>query len=219
MSKITIVIDGKELSPLERLSATNERAYIQLKKFKDYLGPDRLREMLTEESARSEKKYLEFYRKSRPGVFKKAQAEVFVENCTAQDFMKEYLAPVKKRESNPEHIIAGPVPGRMGESEILETIGMDKDALRFKICHMKEGQDFPFEPEPGCTLALRAEMKTMNDEPLGQYAFHQFFDTPEGLRVKLCIAFAEATDDAIVNGQKLHLAEEFYNWLLAASTK
>lgn len=217
MEDIHISINGQPVQEREVIGWQTDRAYCTIAKFKKLLGPDGLRALFAEENQRAEEKFLQAVQRSAPGVYKAATVELFAPDCTTADFLYVYLGgpALNLRESNPEHLLA--IPCEENAYEIMEVVGFDEFPLRFKLCRDVSPEEFPFQPEPACTFCLRAAMKTMDDRFLGVYAFHQFQDVEGGLRARLSIQFADGFDDAIVEGQKRHLAIEFYNWLTCAA--
>lgn len=217
MNDVQITVNGKPVQEKEVIDWQTDRAYYIISKFKKLLGPEGLRALFAEENRKAEEKYLQAVKNSTPGVYKAAAVEMFVPDCTTADFLHVYFSGPgpELRESNPEHLLA--LPCGENASEIMEIMGCDDVPLRFKVCRDVKPEEFPFQPDPACTFCLRAITKSMEDQFLGAYAFHQFQDVEGGLRARLSIQFVDGVDDAIVEGQQKHLAIEFYNWLTRAA--
>lgn len=214
MGNVTVSVNGNEITKQKLTEIQLERAYHALDKMKKLLGPDKLRELYAEECKLTDERYLAALKKSRPGYYKKAEVCLFAEGCTFQDWMKVYVGG-KAKYTHPEHFIAMPINGDFSKTEVMEVLGEEDTMLRMKMHRNVDLETFPFQADPDCTFVLRAEMTTMEDNPLGIYAFHQFKDRENGLEAKVCIVFPEGADDALVEGQKRHLTVEFYNWMSA----
>ena len=215
MGNVTASVNGNEITKQKLTEMQLERAYHVLDKMKKLLGPDKLRELYAEECKITNERYIAAKKNSRPGYYKKADVSLFAEGCCFKDWMEVYVGG-KAKYTHPEHFFVMPINGDFSNTEVMEVLGEEDTMFRLKMHRNVDLETFPFQADPDCTFVLRAEITTMDDEPLGIYAFHQFKDRENGLEANVCIAFPEGADDALVEGQKRHLAIEFYNWLSTA---
>lgn len=216
MEKIKITIEGNEIDEVTLLKKELERAYEALKVLRTRVGNEGISQALKSDTDEMEKVFLDAYEKSPKGEYVKAAVEVEVEGVSAQDWTQYFLSLCMSKDEdviqdkpNPEHYL---IDANAGRSIVIETVGYSKPAL----FTLRRDPDFSKAPEALDEDTVAANLsfgETVDGRDLGWVAFHQFKNTQKGMLAKLAIYFPSAVDEAIVEGQKVHLAIEFKNWL------
>lgn len=219
MVEFHVRANGKEILQEDLLKLELERSRHALMLLKKKLGAEGIRELLretaAEEMVRAGYKVTKI---SEDGTYIPAPVELEVKGLHAQEFLQWWfrtgaMDPDRLNSAHPEHYMGIVRPDL--SQEVIEVNG-DLDTPIHFLIHVHPTPEGAPET-PIYPIASYCTAATLDGEPLGGGVLHQFEDTEEGFRARLCNYFPPDVDEQVIHRQQMHLAVEWSNWVKMAS--
>jgi len=215
-SHVQISIDGRDLSDIDLLRYEVARSRIALLMLKERLGPDTLKAILREDTAKSSALFGKWVAHS-DGKLTPSTADVTVKGGSAKGFLAwlNRVSGVSDEASllgaNPEHYLVQGIPHGQ---DVIETLGAWGWPVHFTIDFDRDIEDLvgPEAFDDAYPIRMVGAGSVAPGVDIG-VVVHQFAEVEGGFKAKLAIHYPAAADPAMIEGHRTHLALEFTNWI------
>ncbi|WP_228001757.1 hypothetical protein [Nocardia australiensis] len=183
-----------------------------LAKLKSRLGRQNIIDLLKPDVEAATEQLEEWARLSK-GQWQPAITELEISGLSASEFLA-YFNSIKNDEpklwaAEPEHFVVDHIEGGDG---VIENLGPH---IAHIFIHFTDESSAVVAPLPEYPIRMVAYADTASGTVVAR-VLHQFRDTGDGFRAKLCIFFPTAAPEEFVEAHRQHLAVEFTNWILLA---
>ena len=210
-------LDDAAIRDIELTRARSALAYL-----KDRIGNGAMRDLLKEDTDRSQVRTREWVRASS-GRWKWGSLELTVPDPRAATFHEFFMTMMKEdrqpelRAGHPEHFMNVPLGPH---AEVIENVGQDDLPWFIRLDFTPPDAEFPapWDPAYPPDHRLGAFINDADGLRIGS-AIHEMRDAADGLQIKLTVILPDAAPDALVEGHLRHFAVEFRNWTRAAQER
>ena len=219
---VTVMIDGRHLTPAEIDLAELGRARHALAYLTRLIGNEAMRTLLRQDLALTSAQVLGWVYASA-GSWQSGSVELVIPDLSAAEFLAWYRhntdpesggaaeRETKLRGGHPEHFINHP---RRDGIEVIENVGETELPWHILYRSLPEQAAFPEPWSPSFPLRFGAEI-IMDSVRVG-YSMRQLRDDADGMHIRCTTHLPQAAPYELVLRHLTHFSIEFRNWALIA---